>query len=255
MHCDRYAVAIGELVDGTITGDARRDVEAHLQSCEECSTLVSDLQRVRELAGTVERLSPPAGIWPRVARDAGLARASAPTARWSVSRRWMPVAAAAALVLAAGTAVVLRGPESGGTDPVATPNASQAVAEPGTTEPVVSGADAADLADSVQAELRKAEQHYESAIVGLERLTTGQQVLDPQVAADLTKNLQVIDQAIDESRAALRTEPTSEPAQQSLLEAFRTKVGLLQDTIALINEMRKGNQAEAARIAEGLNKS
>ena len=60
---------------------------------------------------------------------------------------------------------------------------------------------------------------------------------------------------LDESRAALRTEPTSEPAQQSLLEAFRTKVGLLQDTIALINEMRKGNQAEAARIAEGLNKS
>ena len=44
-------------------------------------------------------------------------------------------------------------------------------------------------------------------------------------------------------------------AQESLFEAFRSKIGLLQDTISLINEMRKGNQAEAARIAGSLHKS
>ncbi len=44
-------------------------------------------------------------------------------------------------------------------------------------------------------------------------------------------------------------------AQESLFDAFRRKVSLLQDTIALMNEMRKGNQAGAARIAEGPNKS
>ena len=57
-----------------------------------------------------------------------------------------------------------------------------------------------------------------------------------------------IDQAINESRAAVRTQPDNEPAQQSLLESFKTKIGLLQDTVALINEMRKGNDAGAARI-------
>jgi hypothetical protein len=108
---------------------------------------------------------------------------------------------------------------------------------------------------TVAEELRLAEQHYENAIGGLEKLANDREVLDPQVAAELQKNLQVIDLAISESRAALRAQPASEPAQQSLFEAFRTKIVLLQDTIALINEMRKGNQAEAARIAEGLKKS
>jgi len=39
-----------------------------------------------------------------------------------------------------------------------------------------------------------------------------------------------------------------------LFEALQRKVGLLRDTIALINEMRKGDQAGAARIAGSLQK-
>ena len=77
----------------------------------------------------------------------------------------------------------------------------------------------------------------------------------PQDAAILQKNLLLIDSAIGESRAALRAQPANDMAQESLFEAFRSKIALLQDTISLINEMRKGNQAEAARIADGLNKS
>ena len=42
--------------------------------------------------------------------------------------------------------------------------------------------------------------------------------------------------------------------QQSLFDAFRRKVALLQDTISLMNEMRKGNPARATAIASGLNK-
>jgi hypothetical protein len=73
--------------------------------------------------------------------------------------------------------------------------------------------------------------------------------------ATLKQNLSLIDAAIDESRVALRAHPESQVAQENLLEAFRRKVALLQDTIALMNEMRKGNEAGAARIVEGLNKS
>jgi len=62
----------------------------------------------------------------------------------------------------------------------------------------------------------------------------------------------VVDQAISESRAALRTQPNSAPAQQSLLESFKSKIALLQDTVSLINEMRKGNDAGAARIVSGI---
>ena len=105
----------------------------------------------------------------------------------------------------------------------------------------------------MEAELRAAEEHYTKAISGLEQITkTEQGALDPGTAATLQKNLAVIDQAIGESRAALKTQPASEPAQESLVENFKAKIGLLQDTVALINEMRKGNEAGAARIVSGL---
>jgi hypothetical protein len=117
----------------------------------------------------------------------------------------------------------------------------------------VTGAASSEAAIAIEAELRAAEQHYEKAISGLEQIAKSEQgSLDPQTAATLQKNLAVIDQAISESRAALRAQPASEPAQQSLIENFKTKIAFLQDTVALINEMRKGNDTGAARIVSGL---
>ena len=107
---------------------------------------------------------------------------------------------------------------------------------------------------SVQSELQAAEAHYDKAIQGLEQIARSDSgALDPQVAAVLQKNLQVIDQAIGESRAALDAQPASADAQESLFDAMRSKVALLQQTVELINEMRKGNQAEAGRLIRGLN--
>ena len=120
---------------------------------------------------------------------------------------------------------------------------------PARARPITAG----DAAQSIETELRQAESHYEKAIKGLEAIANSEQSeLDPRTAATLQKNLAVIDQAISESRAAVRAQPASEPAQQSLIDGFKTKIGLLQDTVALINEMRKGNEAGAARIASGL---
>jgi hypothetical protein len=122
----------------------------------------------------------------------------------------------------------------------------------------------ADVAvESVESEFRQAEQHYQNAIAKLEQAARLDQAakdgtqasLDPQTAAMLQKNLQVLDQAIAESRSALHAEPASAAAADSLFEALRRKVALLQDTIALMNEMRKGNAAGAAQIIDGGNKS
>ena len=43
-------------------------------------------------------------------------------------------------------------------------------------------------------------------------------------------------------------------ARTSLFDALQRKISLLQDTIVLMNEMRKGNAAGAAQVVEG-NKS
>jgi uncharacterized protein YkwD len=107
---------------------------------------------------------------------------------------------------------------------------------------------------SVAAEFDLAEMQFTNAIAGLESIAKNEQsALDMETADVLQANLTVIDGAITESRAALQTEPNNQAAQESLFEALRSKLELLQDVVALINEMRKGNPEGAARIVSGLN--
>jgi len=152
------------------------------------------------------------------------------------------LAMAASLVIGVGASLwVLRAPAA-----PAAPAGTQAAVSP-------SGK---DLVKDVDEHLRIADAHYEQAIAGLEQVVqTEQASLDPAVAETLKTNLGVIDKAIRESRAAIQSQPHSELAQTSLFEALRQKVALLEDTIALINVMRKGDQAGAAKIAKGLTKS
>jgi hypothetical protein len=128
-------------------------------------------------------------------------------------------------------------------------------------KPAAAGSPADLAVQGVEEEFRLAEQHYQNAIAKLEEAAkldqagSGENTIDPKTADTLQKNLKVIDQAIAESRAALKSEPLSAPARDSLFDALKRKVALLQDTIALMNEMRKGNATGAAHIVDGLNKS
>ena len=113
-----------------------------------------------------------------------------------------------------------------------------------------------DAVQSINEDLTTAVQYYESAIAKLEQaVKTDDPSIDPQVAAVIQKNLPVIDQAIAETQSALKSEPQSAVAREGLFEALRKKVSLLQDTIALMNEMRKGNSAGAAQIVDDRSKS
>jgi hypothetical protein len=106
---------------------------------------------------------------------------------------------------------------------------------------------------SIEAQYQLAERDLTNTIEGLERIADDRSALDMETADVLKANMTVLDGAIGESREALKKEPENDVAQESLFEALRNKVALLQDTIALINEMRKGNQEGAARIVSGLN--
>jgi anti-sigma factor RsiW len=238
-------LTLNDYADDALTGATRAEVERHLESCEVCRGVVDDLRAITSATRTLTPIDPPAAAWLRLAaqiRREPTAKPSAPeTAPSSIGghlRRWGWLAAAA--VIAIATVVGLR------LGPMATRHAAPASA------PAVESAPSAD-AQSVESELRQAEAHYDKAIKGLEQITNaGQGALDPKTAATLQKNLSVIDQAISESRAAVQSEPNSEPAQASLLDNFKMKISLLQDTVSLINEMRKGNDAGAARIVSGL---
>jgi anti-sigma factor RsiW len=243
MHPTQFE--INDFVDGSLSASARSAVADHLEGCTTCRQLVDDLRELRRAAAGLEPVEPPPQVWTRIekelrlisndSRPAAIQPSTAASRRMLIGR-WPTVwlgAAAAVVILAAGLSL-RRG----------------YVAQPGPAAP--NGSDA-PTAQSVEAELLLAEQHYQNAISGLEQIAKSENgALDPATANTFQANLAVVDQAISESRAALRTQPNNEPAQQSLLASFKAKIGLLQDTVALINEMRKGNEAGAARIVSGL---
>jgi hypothetical protein len=223
-------------------------VRAHLEQCGACRLLMADLRRIQEEAGTLSSPPLPSGAWQRIERrleSAGARRLRTPAQALSqVSWTWLAVAAA--LLLAVGASVWIASGGLASRGPAGVPAIDGPAAATGPGQPP----------GAIEDEVRLAAGDYQEAIAGLEQVATAEDSpLDPAIAAALRENLEVLDQAIDESRVALEKQPENRVAQESLFEAFRRKVGLLQDTIALMNEMRKGDETGAARIIEDLNKS
>lgn len=239
MTCTDYELLIGDAVDGTLGPAEQRDLDAHLATCARCRALADDFRTIRSVSHTLEPLVPPPHVWNRIA-----AAVESDRRRWwamtPLFSGWRAAAVAAfSVVVVAGIVWFARSTPS--------QQVPGAVTESAVTE------DAGPDID-LETEMKLAEDEYASAIAGLEEIAkTSSSELDPETADVLQANLVVIDQAIGESRAALETEPASEAAQESLFDALRDKVVLLQETVALINEMRKGNQEGAARIVSEIN--
>jgi len=236
MACAKYLNSIQELIDGTIGSIRRAELEAHLDECADCRVLREDLQRIHDAAAALPVVEAPDRAWLQIAGRLRQEGRIHDTVRVAPARRsvglWL--AAAAALVIAVGSAIVLLVPR--------TQAPPQTAANAPAAAPVKSVEEAQNAVDVAQ-------EKYEQAILELQKVAkANEEALDPTTSATIDKNLGILDQAIAENKAAVRTEPTSVAARETLLEAFQQKLSLLQDTIALINEMRKGNNAAAARM-------
>jgi anti-sigma factor RsiW len=233
MNCDIYDDLLDDYVDGvgaTDHGGRFAAFEQHLAGCVRCQALVADLTSIRLTASTLDEHIPPPRLWARIASSIDEQQRRPWWQRQlGAFSAWMPAAVATSItvLLAAGVWTVWQQRRVEAPQQVAAP-----VSE---TESV------------------PAEQHYEQAIAGLQQLADAQNAsLDPQTRAVLTKNLAVIDRAINESRAALVQEPASTLAQESLLDALETKVSLLQDTVALASDSN-WTPEEAAGAAKEVN--
>jgi tetratricopeptide (TPR) repeat protein len=249
MACERYLNSIHESIDGTIGSIRRAELEMHLDQCEDCRALYDDLKRIHDAAAALPPLDAPDRAWLQIAgrlRQEGriYEEATAPASGRRHYVGWL--AAAAAVILAVAAAVMFLRPPSAPAPQTARQSA------PPATAPAVAATDPKAL-ESATSAVEAAQGQFEKAIADLEKVAkANQQVLDPSTATTIDKNLGILDQAIAENRAAVKTDPTSAAARETLFETLRQKVTLLQDTISLINEMRKGNNAAAAQL---MNKS
>ena len=78
--------------------------------------------------------------------------------------------------------------------------------------------------EAVVSEVDQAQKQMETAISHMEQIAhANSQALDPTTAATLDKNLGIIDQAIAETRAAVKSEPASVTARGALFEALQAE--------------------------------
>jgi anti-sigma factor RsiW len=221
---------LNEYLDGDLDPRERRRIDTHLSRCDECRRSLEDLSAIVTAAVELPSVTPPERIWETISASL-IERNSLSKTRG----RYLPaLALAATLLLAVSVWLVLR-----------------------SVEPETAGSREAQeaLADMVTEELKAAEAHYDKAVVGLEQIIAqNNEVLPQEVATVLNQNLDLIENAIGESRTAIASEPRSAAAQESLLQALRSKVSLLQNTILLINEIRKGQGENALDLIDEMRK-
>jgi anti-sigma factor RsiW len=229
MIQDPWTDRLSEYVDGELPEWERHALESHLESCTDCSVIVSDLRRVVRRARTLKNPPPATDLWPGIAARIGAGAAKAHdvvdlSAQRRVRRRWafsLPQLAAAGIALMT---------VSGGTVWFLSGSARQSVV----LAPTPSAPSAS--APAVSVSMRpSAAQSYAVAVADLERvLAEGRGKLDTTTVKIIEKNLAAIDRAIAEAQRALDADSGNLYLNTHLAETMRRKLDLLRQAAALV---------------------
>jgi len=220
---DRWTDLISEYLDGCMDSASRREMEAHLESCAECSATLEDLRAIVVRAAALPASAPPAEVWagiearlraataapsvPGTVRVRNVRSGNTPWTSWRISLSLPQLAAAcvAVVALSGGLAWYVSRPHGNAVNQAAVPLNSQAAA-------TMQGADAT-IEDIEQ--LRQI-------------LADGRDKLDPTTVRSLEESLVAIDTAIRQGRTALQADPQNPYVRDHLDETMRRKVDLLR---------------------------
>jgi len=225
MHT-QWTDRLSEYLDDELTPDERREVDAHLATCSECVAVLDDLKRVVARAKTVEPRPPIEDLWPGIEQRVERVAAR----RFSFT---MPQALAASLAIA----MISGGLVWQVVDRSAKASRSSVAAverEASGERPVASAERPSDTPRADVANVSYADAQYDAAVTDLEKaLKDGRGRLDKSTIAIVERNLQIIDQAIDQARQALEADPANSYLSSHLVEARRRKLDLLRRATAL----------------------
>ena len=266
MH-EEWTERLSDSLDLELSSEEREAVDAHLKGCAECTALLNDLKRVVATAQAIAPRPPEADLWAGIAerldgRVAGIGVRVTPfAARQSrrIAFTFPQLAAAAALVATVSGGLVwqLRPALSGTLGDTARAVGGDAKAMPYGAVPddrasVDTGASPADAGSPDVGRFRGvdsggsnarietvglADAQYDAAVADLEKaLKDGRGRLDASTISIVEHNLQIIDQAIEQARQALVTDPANSYLSSHLVETRRRKLDLLRRAAALTTE-------------------
>ena len=214
MNCEQVTTLLDDYVDATLEREDEARIRRHLASCDACRGVERGLRALLERTATLpESIDPPRDLWPaidgrldRIDRT-GPDRLSRPVAG---PRAWAYGLLAASLLLAGlGAGYLLRGP-----------------GQPTAVAPADAGSP--QILSSSE-EIVAAEQAIMLAKRQLEVLLEEREnSLSPETARMVQDNLAVIDEAIEEIRAALLQDPANQRLNRKLLTAHQRQLNLLQ---------------------------
>lgn len=221
MTCERVTERLDDYVDGELSEAEFQEVELHLVICDACREEERGLRAVVALAAALPRQQPPRrDLWPDIAGQLARRRRFALLSSPGRPQLWWAAGLAAAATLVVAVWVVPRGTSEG-----------PAVAGQGSTpEAAVQPASLGGGLESFQ----DAERDYQRATAELmAALDTRRASLSPETSAAIDENLRVIDQALAEIRAALRTDPASPRLGRMLASTHEKKIDTLRRVLKL----------------------
>ena len=232
MH-EEWTDKLSEYLDDELSPRERQAVESHLRGCAECAAVLDDLTRVVERAQRLDRRPPRADLWDGIAARIET-RGAAPR---RVSFTLPQLAAAAVVLIAASAGIAWQfADRAASRSDIARSTEAQSRASSG-YEALAEREPSAERSNIDIAHVSFADAQYDAAVSDLEKaLQNGRGRLDKTTIAIVEHNLQIIDQAIEQARQALETDPANDYLSGHLVEARRRKLDLLRRAAALTTE-------------------
>ena len=260
ITCERFNEQLGDFLERAVSEPMRGAIESHAVSCEECGPLLADLRRLRIDAANLPELAPSRDLWSGIESRIEAPVLSLPGARGVRARRWTSpvVLGLAAAGLVAITATVTHWVEGGRVDRSTGGQPTNTAAIPASVKNAPSVVAAVDTpasgpsrGQSPAVNRRAVEPSSRQAVIPVSNKPSAEQTYDREIArllvvynqrrpqldsttvAVVKKNLKIIDDAIAQTKVALRRDPASQYLMESLNDAFDSKVQLLRKVAML----------------------
>jgi hypothetical protein len=201
---------LNDCVDDSLDAREQDSALAHLASCRTCSDAVERLRLLRaDLADLPRSIQPPAHVLMGV--RAGLAGTVVRPAHrtWYMRPRFLAAAAILLVAISSATTALLIG--------------QTADTGPASPTPSLGGAPSSLVA------VHALERSYEEEVAELQRALRGQQsALSPETLRVLQANIDIIDRALSEARAALRADPGNDALTDLVRSGYERKLDVLR---------------------------